>query len=519
MQQITEQQILAMAPNPAAASNGRKISLKGGFVRRECSADDTFYLGECTGSGKSNYITTADFIDPKAPVIRCSCPSRQFPCKHGLALLYEIMAKKQFATCEIPEDILKKREKKLAREAKAEQVQAAEGASPDSAADSKAGNARKSSSRASSAARTKKMKKQLEGLALTARLVQDLLKTGLGTMGGASLETYRQLSRQLGDYYLPGPQRMLNGLILEIAAFQKDGEEAHYEAAVKVLEALWSLVKKSEKYLKEKLEKGDSAPDDNSLYEELGGIWKLSELSALGLSRQNVELVQLAFWVTYDEARKEYIDTGCWAEPATGEICMTYNYRPLKALKYVKQEDSLFGVVQVPQAAYYPGDGNKRVRWEGTAVRPLTADDLAALRKRVGISVTMQSAEAGKSAGAINTTGKPAAAYCLGAEAKAAKNYLKNALADPMLIRLIPYEQIGTADGGMALRTFQGETIALGDMPGMEPTLKRLSLLPDAGLLKGQVMAGAFYYDASERRLKVQPLSILTEADIVRLLY
>ncbi len=63
MQQITEQQILALAPNPTAATNGRKIAQKGGFVRLERSADDTFYLGECSGSGKSNYITSADFID------------------------------------------------------------------------------------------------------------------------------------------------------------------------------------------------------------------------------------------------------------------------------------------------------------------------------------------------------------------------------------------------------------------------------------------------------------------------
>ena len=44
MQQITEQQILALAPNPTAATNGRKIAQKGGFVRLERSADDTFYL-------------------------------------------------------------------------------------------------------------------------------------------------------------------------------------------------------------------------------------------------------------------------------------------------------------------------------------------------------------------------------------------------------------------------------------------------------------------------------------------
>ena len=116
MQTVTEQQILAMAPNPAAASNGKKISQKGGFVRLERSEDDTFYLGECTGSGKSNYITSVDFIDAKAPLCRCSCPSRQFPCKHGLGLLYEIMSKKTFKICEIPEDILNKRAKKAAKE-------------------------------------------------------------------------------------------------------------------------------------------------------------------------------------------------------------------------------------------------------------------------------------------------------------------------------------------------------------------------------------------------------------------
>ena len=158
MQQITEQQILALAPNPTAAGNGRKIAQKGGFVRLEKSADDTFYLGECTGSGKSNYITTADFIDAKAPVFRCSCPSRQFPCKHSLALLYEMMGKKTFQVCEIPEDILKKREKKQARVQKAS----------DPAA-------KKAPSKTSKAARTKKIKKQLEGLDLAEKLVHDFV--------------------------------------------------------------------------------------------------------------------------------------------------------------------------------------------------------------------------------------------------------------------------------------------------------------------------------------------------------
>ncbi len=118
MIEITEQQILAFAPNTAAASNGKKISQKGGFIKLERTSDNTLYIGECKGSGKNNYITSADYIDQISPVFRCSCPSRQYPCKHSLALLYEILAKKEFNICEVPEDIIRKREKKMARDNK-----------------------------------------------------------------------------------------------------------------------------------------------------------------------------------------------------------------------------------------------------------------------------------------------------------------------------------------------------------------------------------------------------------------
>ncbi len=489
MQEITEQQIIAMAPNQSAVSNARKISQKGGFVRLERSEDDTFYMGECSGSGKSNYITSVDFIDAGAPVCRCTCPSRQFPCKHGLALLFEISAGKTFGVCRIPEDIQKKRDKKQAR---VEKAQAAEGGvgvlTEEETAKKKAAAAKSARS-----AKVKKMKKQLEGLELAEKLVTDLMKAGLGTMGGTALKTYEQLSKQLGDYYLPGPQRLLNGLILEIAAFQKDGKEEHYEAAIDVIEKFWTLIKKSKVYLKEKIEKDDVTQDDSELYEELGGIWKLSELEAIGNSRQNVNLIQLAFWVNFDAARKEYIDTGCWADLATGQISLTYNYRPLKALKYVKQEDTTFGVAQVPVAAYYPGQGNQRVRWEGSHIRRVETGDIAQVRSF--------------------------AAASLANETKAVKNIIKNALADPIHISLISYSRIGKAGEDYILKNAAGETIMLGDCPYLEASVERIGLLPDSSLFENQVLLGAFYYDSADRRLKLQPISIVTETDIVRLLY
>lgn len=481
MRQITQQQIDALAPNAAASMNGRKISQKGGFVRLERTADDTFYQGECTGSGKSHYIVSADFLNPAAPVFRCTCPSRQFPCKHSLALLYEMMDGKEFQICEVPEDILQKRAKLEAKASKAAGKEESSAAKPPKSA------------KTSKAARTKKLKKQLEGLDLTAKLVQDLVSAGLGTMGGTALSTYRDLSKQLGDYYLPGPQRLLNRLILEITDFQKDGRDAHYDAAVRILEQLWTLIRKSRTYLTEKLESGAVEQDANPLYEELGGVWKLSELEALGLAKADARLAQLAFWVEFDQARNSYIDTGCWADLDTGAVSFTYNYRPVKALKYLKADDTVFGAVKTPLAVFYPGTGNCRVRWEQGETVPLEAADLNALRQK--------------------------AAPTLAAEIKSAKNLLKDTLSHPMAVRLLHFTLIGEADGGLVLQDSAGSTIELGDFPGMEPTTSRLRHLPDVKLLSDQVLLGGIWYDAQARRMKIQPLSLITPDDVVRLLY
>ncbi len=492
MREVTEQQILALAPNPAAASNGKKISQKGGFVKLERTQDDTLYMGECTGSGKSNYITSADYIDEANPVFRCTCPSRQFPCKHSLALMYEMLAKKEFGICEVPEDILKKREKKQAKENKAN-----EAAKPESEMTEeekqKAEKKKASAARTAKNAKVKKLKSQLEGLDMVEKVVNELMAAGLGTIGGASLRTYQQLAKQMGDYYLPGPQRLCNQLLIEITAFQKDQDEAHYDAAISVLEKLWTLIKKARQYINEKLENDDVALEDTVLYEELGGIWKLSELEELGKSKKNAVLMQLSFWVTFDEARKEYIDTGCWADLDSGEIYMNYNYRPLKSLKYVKQEDSVFGVAKVPSAVFYPGDGNVRVRWDSAQIREYEQADYDAVFRHAVPSVKQ--------------------------EAKAVKNFLKNAITQPMMIRLIAFNRIGKTGGDYVLADKNDDTVLLGNMPGMEDTTLRLSMLPNGGLLRDQVLLGAFYYNRENRRLMVQPLSIVTHDTVVRLLY
>lgn len=75
-------QVLALAPDPAADAAGRKLADPQPWS--DTGALDELVWGLCAGSGKAPYQTIVDLSDP---AYRCSCPSRKFPCKHALGLL------------------------------------------------------------------------------------------------------------------------------------------------------------------------------------------------------------------------------------------------------------------------------------------------------------------------------------------------------------------------------------------------------------------------------------------------
>lgn len=79
--QWTTEQVLALAPDAASAKNGRGLATRRKWV--SLGSQGTVLWGECQGSGKDPYRTQ---IDLSEPAFRCSCPSRKFPCKHGLGL-------------------------------------------------------------------------------------------------------------------------------------------------------------------------------------------------------------------------------------------------------------------------------------------------------------------------------------------------------------------------------------------------------------------------------------------------
>ena len=119
---ITEQYIQLLAPNAAASANGRNLSKKGSFTNRCRNEEALVYWAECAGSGKNPYRTSIDFsMSETAPTCRCSCPSRQFPCKHALGLMYEIMNRKPVGVGALPADLAEKKARQEARASKKEE--------------------------------------------------------------------------------------------------------------------------------------------------------------------------------------------------------------------------------------------------------------------------------------------------------------------------------------------------------------------------------------------------------------
>jgi hypothetical protein len=82
MEPWSPERVAALAPDPASASAGQALA-----TTRKWSGlgrSDRAIWGLCQGSGKQPYQARVDLAEP---AFKCSCPSRKFPCKHGIALL------------------------------------------------------------------------------------------------------------------------------------------------------------------------------------------------------------------------------------------------------------------------------------------------------------------------------------------------------------------------------------------------------------------------------------------------
>lgn len=485
---LDESYVDGAAPNAAAGKNGRALVLKGKFQKLCVTADQSLLFGECQGSGSSPYSCSCDFIRPESPTYRCSCPSRQFPCKHCLGLMYAFAQGKTFATAEAPDDLSQKREK-LAQRAEKKQTETAQPKQVDKRA------------------LAKKIKAQLAGLDLLETLAHDLVGLGMGNTNAKTAKQIADQAKQLGNAYLPGAQAALHGYLKlflgEGGKFDANADsrrrETVYGEALDQLTRLHALVKQGRLYLNKRLEDPELAPETESeIAAWLGHNWQLRELREAGRAQTGVELVQLAFNSYNDDARGEFVDVGIWMNLSTGQIQLTQTFRPYKAAKFIKSDDSVFNVVTVKELCVYPGDVNPRIRWEEATQRPLTPADLQTLRRH--------------------------ARGDFAAVVKEVKGHLKSPLADKYPVHALNYARLGrvssNGESAFVVEDAQGERLVLTDRGIREepPSCSLIPMLP-VELHANQTLVARFHHHLETRKLQMKPLSIISDTAVVRLTF
>lgn len=475
--QITEQWILSHAPSPAVAEDARALCAAGNFDQLSRTEDGKTYWAECLGSAQNPYHVSIDWsLSEKEPIYGCSCSSRHFPCKHVLGLMYEIMDGTPFSPGSAPSYVRKARTKAAAERAKAE--------------------ARLEQSRKYGAAiKGKKLERQFEGLEKAEKIITALVSDGLSCISDLPAQSLDRLAAEFRNRRLTGAQDAFERLALLERQMRQDEAHAkrYYREMLAVLAEMRVMIQKSRRFLAEQRTSASYDMEDPFLYELLGGVWNSDELLEIGAVRKNARLVQLSFDVSYDEAKRAYLERGFWLELSRGDIVHTLTVSPAKQAKYTPSDDSCFELLEIPVLYETPIVPCPRAWWDNAVSLPLSGEDRASLRDYADERL----------ASAVET----------------ARDQLREPLLSGVVPSLVTVGRIGCADGELVLEDAAAERIALRDRREDGAELRsvcRLTSLPKLPE-EGDALFGLMFYDGADHRICLQPYSFVTADDVVRL--
>lgn len=180
---LTVDQVAALAPDPASASAGRKLGVPKSW--RSLGRSERALWGECQGSAL--YQVRVDLSDLAS---KCSCPSRKFPCKHGLGLLF-LSASSPLAETAEPEWVtewLDKRGEAAARKEAREEKKEAKPPDPQ----------------AQEARAEKRMERVRQGVEALDLWLGDLARNGLAVVEAQPWSFWEGQAARLVDAQAPG---------------------------------------------------------------------------------------------------------------------------------------------------------------------------------------------------------------------------------------------------------------------------------------------------------------------------
>ena len=191
---LTSEQALALAPDDSSVKAARSLA-----TPRPWSAlgqNGRSIWGACQGSGKDPYLTQVDW---EGPAFKCTCPSRKFPCKHGLALLLLLAEQPAlFKEGADPPEWVATWIATLQQKAEAKAI------------------VRETPPQVDEAARAKRVEQRAErvsdGIDLVELWLRDLLQQGLASAPSRGFGFWDQQAARLVDAQAPGLARLVRDL-------------------------------------------------------------------------------------------------------------------------------------------------------------------------------------------------------------------------------------------------------------------------------------------------------------------
>lgn len=514
--QLSERSVAEMAPNDKALLDGRGLIKKGALKKLAKNDDGTLVFGLCQGSGKSPYEVSMDLATGgDRPTLRCTCPSRQFPCKHQLGLMLAFVANgAAFPVQAPPAALLEKRAKLVVRAEKKASAPAEE--KPRTV---------------NKAAAAKKTQEQSDALDTLETFVVDLVTAGLGGLTSKSIKAIDTHAKRLTDVAMNGASAALQHLSALVSDDDDDDEdedddeddggkravrglsEDRQAEIASLLTQLWVTIRKGKRALEGKLEEGASKSENDAQLESiLGRPWKLPELKEAGYWVTDRTLVEIAHERTDDSVTEMATATSYLLDLGDGSVTKDWKSLPFQATKRgVKLKGSRSAVLTVQEAALYPGDVvNRRIRWDENlndkvTERPRTAADDEK----------------------IHGHAKP-----LEALIKALRGQLKNPLNPADAVMLLAVKRFGLAGDALVAEDAAGARLVMRDpRKAAFPTVRNLRHA--AGACRGTMgaplgepssapipplsLAVRLYFDLRTRAVFGQPLALFAGDKHIRL--
>lgn len=475
---ITQDFITQLAVNSSSLTNGKNLVKKGKFKSLNISEDKTVIFGVCKSSKKVSYNCSLDLKEKYNPIPKCSCNSKQVPCKHIIGLLFCYISGKAFFKSQLPNSIVSKNETFVNKEIKKVDLKP------------------KKITKAKINSSIKKCRLQLEGIKLSEKMLNNIVLSGINGIDKKSEIFYRKQIKELGNYYISGIQASFLELIFLCLEAQNKREFSH---CINKVTYINTLLKKSKEYINSKINDYRCYPEiketfkelmiKTSIEEQIGYTWRPSELKSYNLYKENVELVQIACNRYEDKVNRKYIYEGIWIILSTGEIYKTYDYKPITAREFVKKEDSFFTVLNVSELYIYPGELNSRIRWKTYNHRNIETKDLENLKKYSNKDFSLL--------------------------IKKVKSQIKNPLLNEKPIYSLKVSGImKDSEGNLAIFDENSVGIPL-KLEKFGHILNKISKEE----IKNQVLICSFSYDIENNILYGTPIAIINNKNIIRFYY